>query len=62
MIHAIVVDRKTLRIPEMSAIAEGVAEVAVFRNPFRGRHDRDLVADGYANPCDSISPIDLFPG
>jgi protein required for attachment to host cells len=44
MIHALVADRRTIRVFETSGGA-APSEVAVLRNPAAVRHERDLVSD-----------------
>lgn len=45
MIHALVADRRSIRVFEASQAAAAPAEVAVLRNPDAGRHERDLISD-----------------
>jgi protein required for attachment to host cells len=44
MIHALIADRRTIRVFETSGGA-APSEVAVLRNPTAARHERDLVSD-----------------
>jgi protein required for attachment to host cells len=45
MIHALVADRRSIRVFEGSGRAGTPWEVAVLRNPAAGRHERDLISD-----------------
>ena len=45
MIHALVADRRSIRVFEGSGRAGTPWEVAVLRNPDAGRHERDLISD-----------------
>lgn len=45
MIHVLVADSRTLRVFEGSVAPRSLTEIVDFRNPFAGRHDRDLVSD-----------------